>query len=243
MITVESRLFAFSYNINVRCLPFRIPSQHHSPCTLQKPMYSVQFPPTPHSFQSSNRSTPWVACHYRPCASALISSRIRCANASSLACRRASSSRSFACASAAASHTTSRANRSARFLNSPSTVPQSTYAFGPKPTMPRDETRQDQGRRQSRWKRNGTRHTGFITLAVLFQLADEILIVALSSLAVLKIPLLQFRVEALEELAFSRCDATHACLRQWGVAAESWGGGEARDGTVGFGAWSGRTNT
>jgi len=141
MIAVESRLLFF-HAISI-CEMLALPHPIPAPFAMHFTKASILFT-IPHSSQSSNHSTPWVACHYRPCASALISSRIRCANASSLACRRANSSRSFACASAATSHTTGQPDRSAWFLISPSTVPHSMHAFGPKPTMP--ETRQDKTR-------------------------------------------------------------------------------------------------
>jgi hypothetical protein len=49
------------------------------------------------------------------------------------------------------------------------------------------------------WKR----HTGFITLAVLLQLADKVLVLALPALAVLEVMFLELGGEALEELAFA----------------------------------------
>jgi hypothetical protein len=47
------------------------------------------------------------------------------------------------------------------------------------------------------------RHTGFITLAVLLQLADKVLVLALPALAVFEVMFLELGGETLEDLAFA----------------------------------------
>ena len=54
------------------------------------------------------------------------------------------------------------------------------------------------------WKR----HTGFITLAVLLQLADKVLVLALPALAVFEVMFLELGGEALEDLAFTGGNAS-----------------------------------